>query len=254
MQAKLTSTSSKRCNSYPNDKCSLQFSVKRWVNGFCKNNCLVQVSQGGAPVFRGLAGGCAVRLRRGRAARVTQGARKTDRFSVGPSSFPRCTACCALLFSLSSMFESRCTAFSCTCHLNCNSTSIFHYCQTEFTYFISGKCLSSVKHNKGLMFWIWGFFFFPLMYLGLSVDWWLQQFPENRPGVGPRCESLGCAQTAISRLAFSGYASTVCSGQQPRCTNASETGRKNRLEQACYPGNRACCLTNKAGYSSIGKA
>lgn len=52
---------------------------------------------------------------------------------------------------------------------------------------------------------------------------------------------------AISYLAFSGYASTVCSGQQSRCTNASETGRKNRLEQACYTGNSAKLLDSSIG-------
>lgn len=58
------------------------------------------------------------------------------------------------------MFESCCGAFSRTGCLNHNGTSIFYYCQAEFIYFISGKCLSSVKHNKGLVFWLCGFFFF----------------------------------------------------------------------------------------------
>lgn len=98
------------------------------------------------------------------------------------------------------MFESCCGAFSRTGCLNHNGTSIFYYCQAEFTYFISGKCLSSVKHNKGLVFWLCGFFFFPSMYLGLSVDWWLQQLPENRPGAGPRCERSLCCSRAVRKL------------------------------------------------------
>lgn len=48
---------------------------------------------------------------------------------------------------------------------------------------------------------------------------------------------LGTAQKKTPTLIFSGYASTVCSGQQSRRTNASETGRKNRPEQACYTGD-----------------
>lgn len=52
---------------------------------------------------------------------------------------------------------------------------------------------------------------------------------------------------AISCLAFSGYASTVCSGQQSRCTNTSETGGKNRLEQACYTGNSVKLLGSQSG-------
>lgn len=131
------------------------------------------------------------------------------------------------------------------------ASSSFYYCQVESISSISGKCHSSVKHSKDFDFGVFFVCFLCIVYpletsdhKKIPVCWrqarsstivWLSNlaFDINAP--------------AISCLAFSGYASTVCSGQQSRCTNTSETGGKNRLEQACYTGNSVKLLGSQSG-------
>lgn len=126
------------------------------------------------------------------------------------------------------------------------ASSSFYYCQVESISSISGKCHSSVKHSKDLYFGFGVFCFIVFLCIGFALDTSDHKKNPSLLKTGKeqyhslrRLSNLtfDIIAPAISCLAFSGYASTVCSGQQSRCTNTSETGGKNRLEQACYTGN-----------------